>query len=1509
MRNKILLLLAIISVCLSINAQIKIDFNNGSGGKGYIADDFQAWDASVFKIESLTATETKELGGGVTITISHGENTDAAKICGSWNSNNLKTGGDYLINDGLTAKAADKINSGNFIYLLNGRMSVNVSIKGLSKGQHSLQAFHNNPENLTASVVVLPNVNVAVDGEVVLSDIPQSHIAETRDQSAKSYVTFDVEGTDDVTTITYFTAASSNDEYTRNNFFINGLIIDGSDVDNTAQNPSPANLDYHIDATNGVTLSWSEAVKGADQHVIYFSTDEEAVRNGTAPSVTQTTTSLSKTGLSPLERYYWRVDEILDGKTYTGEVWSFQPRRDAFPGAEGYGRYAIGGRGYKGNGKVYHVTSLDDDATNPQPGTFRYGILKETGPRTIVFDVSGVIHLKDRLTCSDPYVTIAGQTAPGNGIMFRGAPLGVASDGITRFVRLRRGDIVEDGNTITITLQKKDEKGKNVYDANGNPVKYDKEVPADCGKGLDGMGMAGNNHSIMDHCSIGWTIDEAFSSRNAKNITLQHTLISEALNIAGHPNYDAGKGHGYAATIGGDKGSYHHNLLAHNEGRNWSMGGGLLGSEYAGRADMFNNVCYNWGTRTTDGGVHNGQFVNNYYKMGPASTHTLLLTADLEGTGSGTQEYYVSGNIRQAKDNGAETTHSYKAGGDNNIYKYELSGGQVLDWTVFVNEPYFDSWATIETAKAAFKNVLSDVGCNYAGLDNHDVRMVSETLNGTTSTTGSKSGLKGLIDNTSDSEGWKKIEEEFGNHTRPDNWDVDGDGIPAWFETAKGWSETAPNNNVCSNKDYYTNLEEYLNWMAVPHFYNMANDGTVSGVRAGTIDLSTYFAGYTSPSFSAAIVGSNGASASVNGSTLTYDFASCTEKLVTINVTASEGGISLTRSFNFFIDASDVEEPEDPTVTPEGTPYTLSTETYKSSTNTTTWNFTPDDLTFTVTNSNNKGYSTGSENGVKYSAGVQYTIGIPTGIQVDYITFRGYDNYSGTDAYLGELNGTTCNATDYVFPQKDSEGKYTIAEHTIQLATPATGTLTFTPAGNQVVWVITLYTSEIKIELEDKKNTMEEVADGTETVTETGTITWVFNDGDEDQKATYSDGIKDYVSSASVTLGGKLEYNGTRGVNDITETLVHPTEQTNEASDDNAVTFSFTTKDNTTFTPTNVSYYISRIGTNNGTYSAKMNNNESSFTIANEEKPNRNEESYGWYTRKDNETVTNMSAAQTNSLVFNLWGLQTGKNFGLANVVITGDLTYQRQTTITTVTLDEMATVHDLPAEDNVTVKMKRGLTAEAWNTFCVPFNLTKAQLQTALSDDKVEIVKYTEQKGTTLYFEDIEDTDIIEAGKPYLIRPSEEFTTVKYDASTPTITFNGVNLVGATARSNDYSVAGSVQPAGADYAFVGTYVRYIMETDGTELGLNSKNKLAKPAASTNIMRGLRGFFRYSAGNGAGAKVVINGTLTSIDEIDGGIAGAKGVYHVSGRYVRSEWNNGSGLPRGLYIVNGQKMVK
>ena len=135
---------------------------------------------------------------------------------------------------------------------------------------------------------------------------------------------------------------------------------------------------------------------------------------------------------------------------------------------------------------------------------------------------------------------------------------------------------------------------------------------------MDGMGMASGNNSIFDHCSISWTIDEAFSSRSGLNITLQRTLISEALNEAGHKNYPAGTQHGYAASIGGEIGSFHHNLLAHCAGRNWSLAGGLTHgtTTYAGRLDIRNNVVYNWRNRTTDGGAHEVNFVNNYYKPG-----------------------------------------------------------------------------------------------------------------------------------------------------------------------------------------------------------------------------------------------------------------------------------------------------------------------------------------------------------------------------------------------------------------------------------------------------------------------------------------------------------------------------------------------------------------------------------------------------------------------------------------------------------------------------------------------------------------------------------------------------------------------------------------------------------------------------------------------------------------------------------------------------------------------------
>lgn len=243
----------------------------------------------------------------------------------------------------------------------------------------------------------------------------------------------------------------------------------------------------------------------------------------------------------------------------------------------------------------------------------------------MVFDVGGVITLKSRLSITDSYITLAGETAPGKGIIVQGQPFGLSgsSDVIVRHIRTRPG--TSSNETV------------------------------------DGMGMAGSNYCILDHCSMGWSIDEAFSSRSAKNITFQRNMISEPLNVAGHKNYPAGTEHGYAATIGGDVSSIHHNLIAHAEGRSWSMGGGVDdNSTFAGRLDIRNNVVYNFGmiprsfgtrtrltdtgSRVTDGGAKEVNFVGNLYKQGPASELTYALKAQYEDNMPGTQQYHCSGN-------------------------------------------------------------------------------------------------------------------------------------------------------------------------------------------------------------------------------------------------------------------------------------------------------------------------------------------------------------------------------------------------------------------------------------------------------------------------------------------------------------------------------------------------------------------------------------------------------------------------------------------------------------------------------------------------------------------------------------------------------------------------------------------------------------------------------------------------------------------------------------------------
>ena len=448
---------------------------------------------------------------------------------------------------------------------------------------------------------------------------------------------------------------------------------------------------------------------------------------------------------------------VTGGRLSAAEL---EARTLAFPSAEGYGRFAQGGRG----GRVIAVTNLNDSG----PGSLRAAV-EATGPRTVVFHVSGRIELKSKLIvrAANSQLTIAGQTAPGLGICLSNYNFGIlgARDVIIRYLRVRPG------NTSGTTL--------------------------------DGMGMAGAENCIIDHCSISWTLDEAFSSRGAKNITLQRTLISEALNAAGHKNYPPGTEHGYAASIGGDVGSFHHNLLAHNSGRNWSLAGGLdktKGHTYAGRLDIRNNVVYNWKNRTTDGGAHEVNFVANYYKPGPASRVFVALKAQYGGF-PGTQRYYVAGNVMPGHF-GVEDQEKARTA------TTERGGKLPTDYSPWADAEFFPSHVRTQTAEQAYADVLANVGCNFPALDPHDQRVIAEVRAGSFKFKGSRTGLPGLPDSQDDVGGW----DDYPVVQRPADWDTDGDGLPDAWEVAHGLDPQNPADGAADrNGDGYTNLEDYLN--------------------------------------------------------------------------------------------------------------------------------------------------------------------------------------------------------------------------------------------------------------------------------------------------------------------------------------------------------------------------------------------------------------------------------------------------------------------------------------------------------------------------------------------------------------------------------------------------------------------------------------------------------------------------------------------------------------------------
>ena len=727
-------------------SRIRVDINKNDGRKASYSKNANNW------ILVDGASPSYQING-ITFKLSNGGSA-GGDVTGT-NNKKLQLQSleyPYLTMDGAKIKDGD-----------NGGI-LKLEISGLSNGSHSLQMWHCNTDGYTNS-----SLSISVNGKKVLSGIKCPTNVKDENDAGISYVTW--EGSNATILI------EPEGGRKQNVAWINAFELDGSDPINGVSEMFPEDQCSHFDTSQG--LSWT-AGKNAQSHDVYIGTSYSDVFNADHNSKefkgNQTSTSYKlDNSYSSISTYYWRVDEVNSNGTVKGSVYSFQVNRLAFPTAEGYGRFARGGRG----GYVYHVTNLNDSGE----GSLRYGLETLKGARTIVFDVGGVISLESVLCIPDDGgdVYVAGQTAPGDGITLINYTFGAmgSEDVIIRDIRTRVGDI--------------------------------------SGKSMGGMGFGSCTDSIVDHCSISWGTDEGFSSRSAANITFQWNIIGESLNNSVHYNANDRNDverHAFAASISGYTGSFHHNLLIHNTGRNWSLAGAMEQDAvtYGGQLDIRNNVVYNWQNRTTDGGVRRLNFVNNYYKAGPVS-NTDMHIVSIDGNELNTsdmQKMYVSGNIMtdikgnqllKATDN-AWTVGKAVSGGKNSTEKDVRS-----------DTPFFESYVNTQSAEDAYQSVISSAGANMPGFDYIDSRYLKEVKDGTYTYTGSKDNLQGIIDSQEDVGGYPD-NNVFKGGTAPK--DTDKDGMPDAWETEHGLNPNDDSDGaiVSLSGDDYTNLEMYLNELA-----------------------------------------------------------------------------------------------------------------------------------------------------------------------------------------------------------------------------------------------------------------------------------------------------------------------------------------------------------------------------------------------------------------------------------------------------------------------------------------------------------------------------------------------------------------------------------------------------------------------------------------------------------------------------------------------------------------------
>lgn len=436
----------------------------------------------------------------------------------------------------------------------------------------------------------------------------------------------------------------------------------------------------------------------------------------------------------------------------------------AFPGAEGFGKYATGGRG----GQVILVTNLNDEGE----GSFRKAATAK-GSRVILFQVSGTIHLLTPLTIKGD-VTIAGHSAPGDGICIADRPVFLGGDNIIiRYLRFRLGDRFQTRERIP---------GAGHDDAlNGKRRK----------------------HILIDHCSISWSTDECFSIYAGDSSTLQWNIISEPLNFSyffevGDKDYQH---HGYGALWGGKHLSAHHNLFAHCLSRTPRIDG--IRNNYAELVDYRNNVIYNWGINNVYGGEGgNYNITDNYYKAGASTSEKvrgLIVNPTKREPDIGFGKFYVKGNH----------VEGFPDVTNNNVLGVHMGAEGTEDnrEVALVALPFETVAIRKETALQAFESVLKGAGASLR-RDTLDERIARDVRNGTGKFIDVQGGYAHGTPYELTVNAWPTLV------SWPAPIDADRDGMPDDWERGKGLDPLTPNSSGTDLHHYYTNIEVYLNELA-----------------------------------------------------------------------------------------------------------------------------------------------------------------------------------------------------------------------------------------------------------------------------------------------------------------------------------------------------------------------------------------------------------------------------------------------------------------------------------------------------------------------------------------------------------------------------------------------------------------------------------------------------------------------------------------------------------------------